>query len=435
MGVNDTLMPTMKNVIQSLGPRTVPSPLIGQNIHFVSDEDRILFSSSSNEVIRQIQRGEIPMSFETAGPRREIFYTPRDVTACIVTCGGLCPGLNDVIRSITLALYHEYGVKKVLGACYGFEGLSSKFDHPMMELNPERVDTIHQRGGTILSTSRGPQDTRDIVDTLVQNGINMLFTIGGDGTLRGAHDVAVEIHRRNLMTAVVGIPKTIDNDVDYMDTTFGFSTAVEASREAILTAHEEARATWNGVGIVKLMGRESGFIASHATMANPVVNYCMIPEVPFELDGFLKALENRLERKRHAVIVVAEGVGQGWFQGEKTKDASGNIINKDVGVFLKLAIEAHFHKLGKPVKTTYIDPSYMIRGIPANSRDSALCLYWGNAAVHAAMAGKTDMIVGSWNQQPTHVPLQLIVGKRKRVDLQSPFWQAVAASTEPLSLS
>jgi len=398
----------------------------------VADDSRILVYSRAQEKPSWFSLGQQPPGFEEAGPREKLFFDPKEVTAGIVTCGGLCPGLNDVIRAVVLQLHWEYGVKKVLGFRYGYEGMSSRRREEPWLLTPEKVDDIQHKGGTILGTSRDLQDVDDMLDTLVKFGVNILVVVGGDGTFAGAHELALRAQERKLNIAVVGVPKTIDNDIYCVEKTFGFSTAVEEARTAIAAAHNEARAAWNGIGLVKLMGRDSGFIAMHATLANSDVNFCLIPEVPFTLDGvdgLLARLEKRLERRRHAVIVVSEGAGQELIQQARA-GAGGKDISGDIGLFLKQQIGDHFRQKNIPFTLKYIDPSYMIRSCADNAHDSIYCLVLGQNAVHAAMAGKTDMFVGYWNHHFTHVPFQMAVGRRKKVDPGSELWQSVLAVTE-----
>ena len=369
-----------------------------------------------------------PIVMEAAGPRRKIFCKPNISRAAMVTCGGLCPGLNDVIRGITMVLWHRYGVRNILGLRYGYEGLIPSYRHHPLELTPEVVEDIHKDGGTILGTSRGPHEVGQMVDFLVSNEIDMLFTIGGDGTQRGALAIAKEIGKRRLKISVVGIPKTIDNDIMYTERSFGFETAVAMSQVPITCAHMEAKGVLNGIGLVKLMGRDSGFIAAHATLASSDVNLVLVPEVPFRLEGFLSFLEKRLKRKSHAVIVVAEGSGQDLVPSEVT-DASGNKKLGDVGIFLKKAIIDHFKDSGTEVTVRYIDPSYTIRSAPANANDSGFCFQLAEKAVHAAMAGRTAMIVGLWNAHFVHVPIERAIEERKQIDLLGPLWQSVLENT------
>jgi len=420
--------------IQTLGEPTIDSPLIRSQRHFVEDNEKVLVYSHSDCIKACRDLGKEPLVFERAGPRRKIFHDPAKLKCGIVTCGGLCPGLNDVIRIVTLNLFWQYGVKNIYGFRYGYLGLTGEAPQPPLLLTPAAVDDIHLKGGDILSSSRGPQDVDEMIDTLQRLEIGVLFTIGGDGTLRGARDMARAIAKRGLAISVIGIPKTIDNDISGIEQSFGFSTAVEAARSAICGAHEESRGAWNGVGLVKLMGRDSGFIAAYATLANSDVNFCFIPEVPFTMDGengFLKALEKRLDARHHALVVVAEGAG-GQLTGKncrQTSDASGNVLHEDIGLLLKERIVNYFKDRQKPISLKYIDPSYMIRSLPADSNDSAFCVLLGQNAVHAGLSGRTDMVVGYWNQHFVHVPTELAVLRRKKVDPNGSLWQAVLETT------
>jgi len=424
-------------MVSYLGERKYPSPLGQRDAVFFTDEDTILAYSKIKDIER-FNIGKNPPAFQLAGPRKELFFNPSEITCGIVTCGGLCPGLNDVIRTITLSLIWQYGVKRVLGFRYGYEGLSSRRRNEPLELTPHAVDEIHSNGGTILGSSRGPQDCGDMVNTLKAFDVRMLFVIGGDGTFAGAHDIAAEVKKQNLSISVVGIPKTIDNDIYCCEKTFGFSTAIDVARKAIYTAHEEAKAAWNGIGLVKLMGRDSGFIAAAATLANSDVNFCFIPEVPFQLDGeggLFKLLERRLKLRRHGVIVIAEGAGQHLVEADKHKeyDASGNVRYKDIGLLVKQEIKRYFKEQSVPISLKYIDPSYTIRSCPANADDSAFCLILGQMAVHAAMAGKTDMFVSYWHHHFVHVPFPVAVGKRKMIDPQGELWQTLLETIKPVS--
>jgi 6-phosphofructokinase 1 len=398
-------------------------------VRFVDEEMRVLYDLNQKKVESLIASGRRPPCFEMAGPRENIYFDPSKLKCGIVTCGGICPGLNDVMRAIVLSLFHHYGVQTVFGFRYGFEGLSPKYRHTPIELTPARVTDIHQSGGTILGSSRGPQDISEMVDTLERMNVGILFALGGDGTLRGAQAISEEIGMRRLKISVIGIPKTIDNDISYMSKSFGFETAVGESRSAIYGAHVEAVGARNGIGLVKLMGRNSGFIAANATLANAEVNFCLVPEAPFSLDSFLKALRERLERRGHAVVVTAEGAGQDLMEETHGLDASGNTRLGDIGLFLKGKITAYLKQAGMESTLKYIDPSYMIRSMPANPHDSVFCLLLGHNAVHAGMAGRTNMVVGNWSGEYTHVPIPLAISERKRIDPDGRLWSSVLAST------
>lgn len=413
--------------IQRLGPCRFPSPMKG--VRFVNDHDRLLYHSLLADIRAALDAGREPPAMELAGPRESIFFDPARTACGIVTCGGLCPGLNDVIRAITLSLHHHYGVRRIYGLRYGFEGLVKRLGHRPLELTPELVDQIGEGGGTLLGSSRGPQEPAEMVDYLEELGIHILFTLGGDGTLKGARAIADEAGRRGRPLSVIGIPKTIDNDISFVQATFGFETAVAEAQRAIYAAHTEATGARNGVGLVKLMGRDSGFIAAYASLVDSQVNFCLVPEVPFTLDGFLGSLEERLARRGHAVVVVAEGAGQDLLATTSERDASGNLKYGDIGVFLRDAIRKHFAAMGRELNLKYIDPSYIIRSLPANAHDSALCLLLGQNAVHAGMSGRTGMVVGFWNHQFTHVPITLATSARKKIDPEGWIWSSVMAST------
>lgn len=421
--------------VNSLGPRNIPSPVKDRT--FVEDEERVLFHSSLSEIQQLVSEGKSLPSFEKGGPREKIFHDPCWTRAAIVTCGGLCPGLNDVIKGLVKVLHFDYGVKNIFGIKYGYRGLIPEYGYSPIALDPDVVDTIHADGGTILGSSRGEQDISDMVDTLQRLNINMLFCVGGDGTLSGAKRIAEEIIDRKQPITVIGVPKTIDNDLSFIDRTFGFETAVYASSPIITCAHNEAKGAERGIGLVKLMGRDSGFVAASASLSNSIVNYCLIPEVEFELDGpngLLKALENRFAiGKDHAVIVVAEGAGQNLFKNaEEKRDKSGNILKHDIGVFLKEKIKEYFNNTGNPkdeVTVKYFDPSYMIRSVPAEGTDAIFCFTLAEYAVHAAMAGKTNMVVGYWNNQYTHLPISLATMKRRKIDTEGTLWHSVLGAT------
>ena len=413
--------------VETLGPCIYPSPLPN-----VLDE-----SADPNLVIFQNQlcqderlEAEQILTFEKAHVSKMIYFNPTQVNVGIVTCGGLCPGLNDVIRSITYCCKRVYKVKNVYGFKHGFKGLTAQGCHDFIVLDETTVDGIHEAGGTILSSSRGQQDIKDMVDTLVKFNISILFVIGGDGTQKGTQKIAEEIRARKLQIAAVGIPKTIDNDISFVQRTFGFYTAVEEARRAISAAHVEAKGTQNGIGIVKLMGRHSGFIAGHATLASGNVNICLIPEVPFTLPDLFERVKKRLQKKDHLVIVVAEGAGQEFLgNAGDERDASGNIKLKDIGIFLRTELEKYLKSEKIPHSIKYIDPSYMIRSTPACAADSSFCLQLGNYAVHAGMAGRTNLIIGQWNQHFTLTPIQLAVSQNKMVDPKSAFWRSIEEIT------
>jgi 6-phosphofructokinase 1 len=424
--------------VHQLGVRTFATPLLRDTQESLVEHR---FVSDDVALPLHIVEGESfagQKYFEMAGPREQVYFDPSRTRAAIVTCGGLCPGLNNVIRSIYLELHYHYGTSDVLGIRYGYHGLNPENPTPPVQLDLGMISDIHESGGSILGTSRGPESPEVMVNFLRDQNVSILFAIGGDGTQRGAWAIHEEAIRQRYELAVVGIPKTIDNDIHFVSRTFGFITAVEEARGVIDSAHTEARAVLNGVGLVKLMGRDSGFIAASATVASGEVNYCFIPEIAFHVDGpngLLPALQQRLERKQHCVIVLAEGAGQDLIPRKDVKlDASGNVIHADIGLFLRDRIRAHFDAIGRPVNVRYIDPSYIIRSKKANTEDSILCDRLARNAVHAAMAGKSGLIIGFMHEKFVHVPAPLATRSRKRVQEHGMLWGAVLASTgQPLS--
>ena len=421
--------------VKKLGVSRIESPLTNSTslgvakTHFVQKGDRIHYSTHVSQDKTLLQK----KSFERAGPRAKIYFKPSTTRAAIVTCGGLCPGLNDVIRAVVMELYQWYNVDDVWGIRYGYSGLSSNPEHPPIQLNPEVVSEIHKQGGTILGSSRGHPPVEEMVATLVQRGINILFCIGGDGTLRGANAIAQEVEKQQLDISVIGIPKTIDNDINFVYQSFGFQTAVEVAANVIDCAHVEAVGAKYGVGLVKLMGRDAGFIASYAVRASGNADYCLIPEMNFSLDGkdnLYDNLRNKLLRREHAVVVVAEGAGQHLIGDSGKTDASGNKQYNDIGRFLRFNMAEYFQeKWDMPINVKYISPSYVIRSVKANSADSIFCADLARYAVDAGMAGKTDMMIGHWHGEFTNVPLKAIEGLKKRVRRESRLWLSVLAAT------
>jgi 6-phosphofructokinase 1 len=430
--------------IATVGPPTHDSPLLGLRpapggtFAFVEDDDRVLVDHRLTDLRKHSGGIEDIPAFERAGARRKIFFKPEETRMGIVTCGGLCPGTNNVIRDIVMAATYQYGVRRIVGFRYGYRGLVDK--ELRVELTPKSVKEIHELGGTVLGTSRGPQSVEAMVDTLEELGIDVLFAIGGDGTTRGALAISGEIRRRELKTAVIVVPKTIDNDFKFMDESFGYVTAYSKALEAIDSAHREAQAALNGIGLVKLMGRHSGFIACAATLASNQVNFTLIPEVPFKLEGkngFLDALKARLEYRDHAVVVVAEGAGQGYLKGSsEDRDASGNVVLEDIGPFLAGRIREYFKAAGMEITLKYIDPSYIIRSIKASAPDSVLCTDLAINAVHAAMSGRTEMVIARWHNDLVHVPMRQAISERNTVDPAGPLWLSVLGTTgQPPSFS
>lgn len=427
--------------IKTLGQAKIPSPL--SYCRPAPEEGYPLYIDSDCATgFDDILGTGKALRFEAAGPRHNMYFDPSKSKIAIVTCGGLCPGINDVIRSIVLEAHHAYKIPSIVGIRYGLQGFIPKYKHNIVDLTPDAVTSIHQFGGTILGSSRGPQNPEEIVDALERMNITCLFMIGGDGTLRAAKAISECVQNRELKISVIGIPKTIDNDINFISQSFGFETAVDKATEAIQCAHTEAIGAPNGIGLVKLMGRESGFIAVQATLSLKEVNFLLIPEVPFNLegkDGLLPALAKRLQRRGHAVIVVAEGAGQHLLQAKKeanvtpiteATDASGNSILGDIASLLRQEICRYLNEQGMEHNIKFIDPSYSIRSIPATANDRVYCGFLGQHAVHAAMAGRTGMVVARLMERYVHLPLELVTSHRRVLNACSEHWRSIVALTQ-----
>ncbi|MUM77622.1 ATP-dependent 6-phosphofructokinase [Pseudodesulfovibrio sp. F-1] len=415
--------------IASLGQARIPTPL--RHPRYV-DDSRPLSLVMTSEELAELDNDSLLLEFEKAGPRERLYFDPPKTKCAIVTCGGLCPGINDVIRAIVMESHYHYGVRTVLGIRNGLRGFIPKYRYDLVELTPQSVSDIHQFGGTILGSSRGPQDPAEIVDALERLNISVLFVIGGDGTMRAAKAIMEEVEARRRKIAVIGIPKTIDNDINFITRTFGFDTAVEKATEAIQCAHVEATGMDMGVGLVKLMGREAGFIAAQATLAMQEVNFLLVPEQPFELDGengLLMALERRLLARGHALVVCAEGAGRSLLEEEKGTDASGNAVLGDICGLIARRAREHFDSRGLEMNMKFIDPSYIIRSVPANANDRVYCGFLGQHAVHAAMAGKTGMVVTQIKTSMVHLPLDLVTSKKRFLNIDSDYWSSVMEAT------
>ncbi len=415
--------------VPALGPPSFESPMVAKGRSFPDPRLRVRYEA--REGVEDIAGKDL--TFEKAGPRERLFFDPAETTVAFVTCGGLAPGLNNTIRSAFLELEHNYGVKRVLGIRNGYRGLDPAEGLEPIVLSHDFVDDINDMGGTVLGTSRGGRKAADIADYLEAHDIDILVCIGGDGTQRGAHAIAEEVRTRGERRSIVGIPKTIDNDVPYVYMSFGYATALEEATRVLRSAHVEAKSHAGGIGLVKLMGRDAGFIAAGAAVAIQEANFVLVPEVPFPLDGeggFLQALEARMAARDHAVIVVAEGAGQHLFEaGDAVLDVSGNVRYRDVGLLLRDRIMAYFRERQTEVSVKYFDPSYTIRSVPPNATDRFLTDRLARNAVHAAMAGKTDVMIGSWNQATILVPIATAVSEVRRMSPDGDLWGSVLATT------
>lgn len=424
--------------ISTLGPCRIESPLSrrahseGEEPRYVSDTARVLYEDMQDAMLESMGSGRSLPGFELAGARQRIYFDPTKLRVGIVTCGGLCPGLNNVIAGLVQELKALYGVKHITGFRNGYQGFIADYGHDTVDLGMIDVQPMRGQGGTVLGSSRGNQDPVKIVDCLERQGIGVLFVIGGDGTMRGAQAIADEVRARGLKIAVVCIPKTIDNDIPFIDQSFGFQTAFAEAAHAIRAGYVEATAAPNGISLIKLMGRYSGFIASYAALADTSADVVLIPEVPFAIEGpggLLSYLDTCLTRRGHVVVVIAEGAGQEHVESDLSTDASGNQALGDIGGLLRRRVKAHFEGVGKEITLRYIDPSYAIRTVAANAYDSVYCIQLAQAAVHAAMAGKTEVVVGRFRRRFVHLPIPLLVSRTSKVDPNGDLWWSVLENT------
>ena len=418
-----------KIAIASLGPSSVPSPL--RLDRYGSLESTFVHDNMYYQDPIEMEEGNAgPIRlFEKAGPRKHLFFEPAKAKVAIVTCGGLCPGMNNVIRSVYVQLHYHYGVPAVLG-------IRTAFLVFLRSCQPAHVAEFgngeqHPPEGWHPAGNIARAGQPDIVVDFLQAPTSA-FSSPSAATARSAARIAWRKKCGGAISniSIIGIPKTIDDDVQYVNRSFGYFTAVDKAKEVIDSAHVEARCVLNGISIVKVMGRDSGFIAAGATLASQEVNFTLVPEVPFTLEGeggLLSVLHRRLLERRHAVIVVAEGAGQELLPHSEERDASGNRIHRDIGLFLRESIKDYFVAQRMGVVVRYLDPSYYIRSVPASTVDSVLCDSFARHAVHAAMAGKTDMIVGLQHGVFIHVPIPMATHKRKRLSNEE--WAAVVTAT------
>ena len=360
--------------------------------------------------------------FVRAGPRKEIAWDPIHTKVAIVTCGGLCPGLNTVIRELYITLHHKYGVKFVYGVKNGYKGF---YSDNLVRLDDDIIRDIHHKGGSILGTSRGGTDVKKIVDSIAHRGISHLYAIGGNGTQKGLFEINKEIKKRGLCVSVVGIPKTIDNDLCIIDKSFGFDTSVQEAQRAIQAAKVEIEAFNNAVGIVKVMGRNSGFIAMYSSLASKDVDCCLIPEIPFDIEydhGVLHYIKECLHKKDKILIVVSEGAGQHYINDPVNKNLN------DFGIWLCEVVRSNVPN----VCIKYIDPTYTIRAITPNASDSIYCTILAQSAVHGAFCGYTNFIVGPVNGKHAYIPLQMAIHETNTVSEDDRMWfRLISANGQP----
>ena len=379
---------------------------------------------------------ELPASWAVrAGPRDTIYFDPSAITAGIVTVGGLCPGVNHILQALVVALT-AYGVRDIRGIRYGLRGFFET-DYPPVPLSVESVDQIHLNGGTVLGTSRGGSNVPRIVDAIQLMKLDQVYLVGGNGGNAAADAIHRECKARGYPCAVVGLPKSIDNDILLIDSCFGFSTATNEAQRAIMAASVEARSAHNGIGLVKLMGRSSGFLAAQASVGAGVVDVCLLPEVTFDLQQVLSYVFDVLKRRGHAVIVVAEGAAQDTMRAElqasglevpDERDPSGNPLLLDVGKWLRDKLKAAAHERQTQIDLKYLSPAYMIRSVVADSGDAVYCRMLGHSAVHGAMAGFSGITAGVCSKHYVLLPSHEVVRTTRRLDPRGRLYRMMRAA-------
>eukprot|EP00611_Tribonema_gayanum_P027180 TRINITY_DN6637_c0_g1_i1.p1 TRINITY_DN6637_c0_g1~~TRINITY_DN6637_c0_g1_i1.p1 ORF type:complete len:491 (+),score=176.63 TRINITY_DN6637_c0_g1_i1:136-1608(+) len=391
-----------------------------------------------DEHVRDERKAPVAKAFLRAGPRAKLHFDPVKVNAAVVTCGTLCPGLNSVIHHLRDTLTTIYGAQKVYGVRGGWGGFHNP-QTPVIELHDDASDvsgreSLQHRAGSILGCAAGGFDLYKIMDFIKRKEISQLYVIGGDGAQRGAHRIAVECAARNWNVSIAGIPKSVNNDIDIIDRSFGFMTAVEAAQNAIRCATIEAKCNVpNGIGIVKLMGRSTGYLAAYATMASGDVDLCLVPEVPVVLEGkngCLPHLERVVKKQGYAVVVVSDGAGQSVLSEAAAEARAACQPAPSIGPFLKCEIEAYFKRKCKPVTVKYIDPSVAVRSVAANAFDQILCLQLAQNAVHGAMAGYTAFAAGVVNNRTCMLPMtEITENSPKSLNPRGRTWERVLCIT------
>jgi len=391
------------------------------HMNFLNPNEKVLGTILMNDSKAALRSHALDGGAIRGNACKHIWWEPKKVKAALITAGGLCPGLNSIIQGVTNCLWRDYGVRQIVGITAGYNGLSDPAKHPSMLLTPELVEDIHMRGGSILKAGRGGFNAAKICETLRAGGYTHLFVIGGDGTQYAGHLLYVEARKQKLPISVVGVPKSIDNDVLFVDRTFGFDSAVEAAAGVIRNGWVEATSCPNAVGIVKLMGRDAGFVAAHAALASNLVDLVLVPEVEVEMEDVLQFVDATLAHKGHMVVVVAEGAGQAHVATGQ-KDASGHTVYGDVGVYLRDTLNKHLKPKGG--RTFYIDPSYIIRSVPPTPNDHIYCARLANNAVHTAMRGYTGVCVGAIHNIIVILKSKLIASGKKQLKIKSSTWQS-----------
>ena len=419
--------------IARLGERTIDTPLrdlLGgreESVHYVTETDRVLLDDTLGVAKRRSAGtpAELP-AFNPGGPREKLYFEPSTVTAAIVTCGGLCPGLNNVVRALVLQLANAYGVKSILGFRNGYSGLTDT--SAPLALTPELVRDIHNRGGTILGTSRGGQEPAAMVDTLARHRVDMLFVIGGDGSLRGAQKIAAKpppatAARRGGHPEDHRQRHSVDRPELRLPDRVRPRRRVDPRRAHRGRVHRRRRGTGQADGPAQRLHRLLCDTRQPRSRLRPdprsLLPARQLPALPAQARRSAGARSRGRRRGRRAGAVPRSA----------ETDASGNARLGDIGALLRERVTAHFAQHGTPLSLRYVDPGYAIRSVPANAFDAVYCARLAQAAVHAGMAGFTSMVVARWHGRFIHLPIALATATRNQVDPHGDLWMSVLEAT------
>ncbi|MGA7341196.1 MAG: 6-phosphofructokinase [Terracidiphilus sp.] len=464
------------------------NPITDKSIGTLSDDSpRVMLDARG----RAEADGAVDLSLPEARPRTHLRYPLQPGAMLgigILVSGGIAPGINAVIDGIVLrhSLYHARQCARgrrhsieILGYREGFKGLLRPGVHPQ-RLNSAAIRGVVEIGGSYLGTSRadellpgtGPNRNAKLeaaIGRLQNDGVHILYVIGGDGSMSCAHALWHYARRKGYELSVVGIPKAMDNDILWVWQSFGFLSAVEEARQAILHMHTEVSSNPR-VGIVQLFGSDSGFIASHAGYST-ACDLVLIPEDPMTMDDIVTHISERLTDRfgngqdiagPYALVVMAEtalpadarkyiddprvGLSEGK-RGEKealksfldngrrvrgqTPDELRTAGLKIVSRVLQDRIQQELEprEYWRDFRVITNEPRHLIRSIPPSVTDVIFGERLGALAVDNAMAGYTDFMVSQWLTEFVLVPLPLVVLGRKRVPTNGIFWKSVLSKT------
>lgn len=431
------------------------------------------------------------LTMPEAGPRRYVSYPQKNqLKVGILVSGGIAPGINAVISGI-IARHHAYQAwsqkinknyaLEILGYSEALKGLLHA-GRPAVPLDLKTVREAVNHGGSILPTARADEllDLEDpkqrdgaldkVTSRLINQQIDILYIIGGDGSMRAAHAISCRARRNPINElSVIGIPKTMDNDILWVWQSFGFLSAVEFAKQAILQLHTEVMSNPR-LCVIQLFGSDSGFVVSHAALASGVCDAVLIPEVNFTLKQLSGYIRYRLQDRPHSdkpyggIVALAEtAIPLDWreyvsataevadgsekviltpeeLRAIETFESHGRRVHGQTPDALRSGglrlvsqiLQREIRKLGDRWSSYRVftnEPRHLIRSIEPSVSDVIFAQRLGTLAVDNAMAGYHDFMISQWLTEYVLVPLKLVVLGRKRVPEHGIFWKSVRAST------